>query len=272
MTNELHTLAVTTDTRLAALHGERAKLAQRIASDISYLHHLAGHKRRHGGWGETMDGFDPATLSSWDRSQWDTHSAQIVQHEAEIAVIDSEISALDDLWVRSRWSRFFLVLNNNGHIHRDTHCQTCRWDTNFGWLPQLSGLTEAEAVADQGEILCSVCYPSAPVAWSTGESKASLAAKAERAAAKAERDAKRLAKALLPDGSGLTVRDGVDSKWKTNLVTLASAKTWLTDSQDAWGTPDPESVRLVAAAIAAKMGTTPEAEIAAAKLRASKRK
>jgi hypothetical protein len=77
------------------------------------------------------------------------------------------------------WSRFYLVTSSaNGHIHRDTHCSTCRWGTEYAWLPELSGLTEADAVAEYGEILCSVCYPSAPVEWTNGTNKKTAAQKA----------------------------------------------------------------------------------------------
>ena len=69
------------------------------------------------------------------------------------------------------WSRFYLVTNSNGHIHSSMHCSTCYWDTSFAWLTELSGLTEAEAVAEYGEILCSICYPSAPVEWTNGVNK-----------------------------------------------------------------------------------------------------
>jgi len=64
------------------------------------------------------------------------------------------------------WSRFFLVLNVGGHVHSSMNCSTCnngKQDTRFAWLPELSGLNEADAVADQGAILCTTCYPSAPV-------------------------------------------------------------------------------------------------------------
>lgn len=67
---------------------------------------------------------------------------------------------------RSRpWSRFFLVRNNGGHIHSSMDCSTCFPTTQFGWLPELSGLSEPDAVASQGAILCTVCYPTAPVEW-----------------------------------------------------------------------------------------------------------
>lgn len=58
------------------------------------------------------------------------------------------------------WTRFFHVV----HIHKSMHCSSFRPTTKIGWLPQLSGRTEAEAVAEQGESLCTICYPSAPVA------------------------------------------------------------------------------------------------------------
>jgi hypothetical protein len=80
------------------------------------------------------------------------------------------------------WSRFFLV--SGGHIHHSTHCHTIRLTTQVGWLPDLSGLTEAEAVEEHGEILCSHCFPHAPVAWTNGVSKQSIADKALRAIAK----------------------------------------------------------------------------------------
>jgi len=62
------------------------------------------------------------------------------------------------------WSRFFLV--PGGHIHSSMYCSTCNkanQPTEFQWLPELSGLTEDDAVKDYGAILCTVCYPNAPV-------------------------------------------------------------------------------------------------------------
>ncbi len=83
------------------------------------------------------------------------------------------------------WSRFFLVTNVGGHIHRDMSCSTCFPTTQYAWLYELSGLTEAEAVAEYGEILCSVCFPSAPVEWTNGKNKKDEQRKADEAALKA---------------------------------------------------------------------------------------
>ena len=57
------------------------------------------------------------------------------------------------------WTRFFLVK----HIHNTMYCPSFRPSTRVGWLPDVSGLTEVEAVKEHGETLCTKCFPSAPV-------------------------------------------------------------------------------------------------------------
>ena len=58
--------------------------------------------------------------------------------------------------------------NHGGHIHSTMACSTCRPTTVFAWLPELSGLSEKDAVEAYGPLLCSVCFPSAPVEWTVG--------------------------------------------------------------------------------------------------------
>ena len=67
------------------------------------------------------------------------------------------------------WQRFFLV--TDGHIHSSTGCSSLRPTTRIGWLPALSGETEAEAVAAHGAMLCTKCFPSAPVEYTRGIDK-----------------------------------------------------------------------------------------------------
>lgn len=57
------------------------------------------------------------------------------------------------------WTRFFYVQ----HIHSSLYCSSFRPTTRVGWLPDVSGLTEAEAVAQYGHTLCTKCFSSAPV-------------------------------------------------------------------------------------------------------------
>ena len=61
------------------------------------------------------------------------------------------------------WSRFFAV--PGGHIHSSMNCSTCQWTTTYGWLPDVSGLDEEAAVEAHGALLCTICFPSAPVEW-----------------------------------------------------------------------------------------------------------
>ena len=63
------------------------------------------------------------------------------------------------------WSRFFLVTSSKGHIHSSMNCSTCQWTTTYGWLPDVSGLDEEAAVDAHGALLCTICFPSAPVEW-----------------------------------------------------------------------------------------------------------
>lgn len=86
-------------------------------------------------------------------------AAQIAELLAEAAPYHDEFTR------RGGWTRAWLVDNNNGHVHNSQLCWTCNARTRFGWLPQVSGQTEAEAVAEFGAILCTVCFPSAPSEW-----------------------------------------------------------------------------------------------------------
>lgn len=200
-------------------------------------------------------------------------TARVAQAEEALSPVFARLAVLDRIYGEHRWSRFYLVRNNNGHIHRSMDCHTTFPTTQWGWLPQLSGLTEAEAVADQGEILCSVCYPLAPIAWCNGRSKAAQEAAAERAAAKAERAAKKAAKALYSDDPDRQFR--TSGRYPDRIGTLAAAKSWLTDGY-VWGwdhpSHSPEDRDALAALLAERLGTTPAEELAAAQKRAAKRR
>lgn len=89
----------------------------------------------------------------------------------------AEMNTLEAEHTRRPWSRFFLVTSSAGHIHASMGCQTCRRTTTYGWLPDLSGQSEAEAVAAHGPALCSVCFPSAPLDHVGGKLTKAQAAK-----------------------------------------------------------------------------------------------
>lgn len=86
--------------------------------------------------------------------------------EARLAALKVEMEPFENEWFTRQWSRFFLV--QGGHIHRSMSCSTCNKNgkgTRFAWLPELSGQTEAEAVAAHGATLCTTCWTSAPTEW-----------------------------------------------------------------------------------------------------------
>lgn len=76
------------------------------------------------------------------------------------------LGELEAIYDKHRWSRCYLVVAYNGHLHSSKDCCTCNkgdLPTRFCWWTELSGLTEEELVKENGELCCSVCYPSAPV-------------------------------------------------------------------------------------------------------------
>jgi hypothetical protein len=190
----LHSLAVETDTRLADLHRQGAEIRQTITSHANTIKQYAGAERnRWGLYKMTLDeaeaiiateGWKPrGPVASWGRpgGTIDEARAVIARARIKLAEVDAQIVECNAIWLDNDcWSRFFLV--PAGHLHRDMHCSTCNnghEPTTFGWLPQLSGLTEADAVAAHGALLCTVCYPSAPAEWTNGHE---TEAAAERAA------------------------------------------------------------------------------------------
>lgn len=116
---------------------------------------------------------DMARASKLSQAYYNQTPARQAEYAARIARGEAELNELRPVREERRdaaiqydkenykgWNRFFHVI----HIHKSMHCSSFRPTTKVGWLPQLSGRTEAEAVADQGESLCTICYPTAPVA------------------------------------------------------------------------------------------------------------
>jgi hypothetical protein len=267
------TKAVEVDTELGAIYARQINVTAKLSADELHLIRMAGGIRREG-WKQIVEitvdeALDRGPQHKHEVSSWERVVARREELLAENDVNMLRADVLNLEWVKAGfWSRFFLVRNANGHIHSSLHCSTCYPTTEFAWLPELSGLTEVDAVESQGAILCSVCFPSAPVEWTNGVSKADQQAKAERAAAKAEREAKKLAKALLPDGSPLRLSDG------DKLQTIVAAKQWLTRCAS-WNThkrdeAGADDLQRVLEALAAKTCDDVKTIWAAAKKRAAR--
>lgn len=166
------------DEELASIYEAHSKNLRRLDSTIASLHRAVGDRKqgygRRAQWGLTdAEAEQKAAERAADETamyhvQKDAQRALESLQEAREATeaTTAQISERDDVFrARGGWSRFFLVSNVNGHIHSSMHCSTCRPTTQFGWLPTVSGKTEKDAVAEHGPMLCTVCFPSAPVEW-----------------------------------------------------------------------------------------------------------
>lgn len=171
---DIRTIAVPTDERLAELYTERAAAVRTQASRISDVHHAAGDRSRNrkgSRWGMTLEACLEVITAEGFKPRYgyvvEDLVAKLDESAGAIAAIDAKITETNSVWIdHGCWSRFFVV--PGGHIHSSMECWTCNngaEPTTFGWLPSLSGMTEADAVAEHGAILCTACFPTAPVEW-----------------------------------------------------------------------------------------------------------
>jgi hypothetical protein len=133
---------------------------------------------------------------------------------AEQSDLLAELGLLTDAYRAQRWTRFYLVLNSNGHVHTSTECDTCFDDTDFGWLTQFSGTEQDEMGKLSGEAACARCFPNLPAEVMQAKRDARIdtpkriAEREEREAAAAARDAKKAAKAAKAAAEAITNPDG----------------------------------------------------------------
>ena len=141
---------------------------------------------------------------------------QVARYEDAVSGLADALLAVSEAeaeYESRPWARYWLVTSSDGHIHASTRCCTCnkgKHATGFALVPYLSGSTPADAVADLGPALCSVCFPEAPVESkevSTIPARLALALREEGSEAflKARQEASEKAKAKAADrcpGSG----------------------------------------------------------------------
>lgn len=171
------------DTKLAEIYIEQMTAEGRRAVVMVDLHNVAGDRgKKVRGKGTVYQLTDTeAILAARDIAAGDSYDAEYAARivnslDALTAKIEELIDAARPLdaeyKARGGWARFFLVTSSNGHIHSSMFCSTCHLTTAFQWLPDASGQTMAEAIAERDKLgsastLCTVCFPDAPVAWTT---------------------------------------------------------------------------------------------------------
>jgi hypothetical protein len=208
--------AVRIDTTLAELHGKRWDVIDGKFADVDSLEFYKKHY--------------PKNVESIANYEKKIASAQKI-----IVEINTAIKSLDDIYDQDPWTRAFLVVNNNGHVHSSLNCSTCFDTTRYQWLVQYSNDDEKTIVEDAGKDACTICYPSAPADVLNRASRIVTADKIAKAQAKAERDAKKEAKiakekANAPTASGksLYFKDG---KYTEEIKTERSAVSRWLDNQ-----------------------------------------
>lgn len=171
------------DTELARLDGEYRTLEHSLNASLSFLHTLDGQRmayvtRTVREWPKT----DQETIESLkaklaaDRMAHETartreYLGYITDGEDALRANRALCAPYDAEYDARPWQRFFQV--EAGHIHSGRWCKggSIRETTRRGWKPELSDKDEAAAVALLGPLLCTKCFPSAPVEWSKGPEK-----------------------------------------------------------------------------------------------------
>jgi hypothetical protein len=281
------------DTELARLDGELHKAEGKLISAWGSVHRNAGDKKIYRGnrsvWGMTDGEAEDkakhvaATLKTYVGQSAQNSLDDLAAALKTIAELVAEGDAYRAEYSRRPWTRAFLAITNGaGHVHRSMNCPTCNngiHRTMFGWQPQYSGADEAAIIADAGYRACTVCYPNAPVGDAkslptkmfTQDELDAKAAREQRAADKAARDAKKVAAAITPDGSELVIQTRHGREY---FKTERAATTWAVQeigAHRAFGYSfSDEGVQIVIEAIAVKHGLTVEdtAEMIEAKVKA----
>lgn len=171
------------DTQLARLYFEQGRAEHQATVAVDGMHHDLSHRRQYAGkrgyYRESREetvtairtALAEATRPGWELRPMQAHIDRYDTAVADLARIEAEAAPLEAEYATRRWSRFFTVQQHNGHIHSSMNCSTCNRGhdrTRFVWNPELSGLSQADAVAKLGPTLCTVCFPDAPVEHTRG--------------------------------------------------------------------------------------------------------
>ena len=158
-------IAVETDTALAATHEELAKLARTQTGAYSTLHRVIGDRRvGFSKWALTDEvayGVAERMIEEDEdpRGEIQRAIAKVTETEVAIDLANERVDELGRIYNERRWNRYFLVTNNNGHVHRGMGCSTCFADTEYAWLVELTDCDEDAMIDEFGEKACTVCFP-----------------------------------------------------------------------------------------------------------------
>jgi hypothetical protein len=165
--------------------------------------------------------------------QLDILKRNIAEYEAELAVLKAESLPYENEYVRrGGWSRYFLVTNDNGHVHRSMTCSTCNREgvaTRFSWMIEFSGKDEHELTDQIGPNACTVCFPWAETIRVEFEA-AERQRKTDERAAKAAEKARIAAEKGITTPEGDTLYTGKDNESYDVCKSLRTAEIAATDA------------------------------------------
>lgn len=158
-------------------------------------------------WGKTYaQALAEVTELAADTSEdnrWKARRAQeelndLAEAQAALAAAEEAEATQAALWTaHGMWPRYSIV--PGGHIHTNGRaCHTLRPTTDVRWAHPVSGDTVADAIEVYGDVLCTHCFPEAPVANCGGkvatDEQGNPLTKAEAQAIKDAREAEKAAK------------------------------------------------------------------------------
>jgi hypothetical protein len=173
---------------------------------------------------------------------------------------------------RDGWTRYYLVDNDNGHVHYDASNRRCSRtpSTSHIWLVDQSGREPEALVEDAGERACTVCFPWAPLETLKRPTMFHTPTELEKLEARKVREqraAVRAAKAITnPDGTPL--RNGGRYGERINSVVSAERavidiRVWAKIYHRALDAEELADIERILVALAHKRGTDVETERAA---------
>ena len=133
------------DREIAAKHGVMMTALTKLEDAVDGLHWTAKDKRvRRYGWTMNLEEVIAKLRASYAENPDEMYYGKSVDAKRSLDRYDETSSSYHVAEVAYReaekkyegWSRFFLVLNTDGHIHSSMNCSTCTYTTRFSWLIQ----------------------------------------------------------------------------------------------------------------------------------------
>lgn len=233
------------DRILNELMYETARKQQHVAWAIVSLRSLVDRETGWGRdrkWGKTVEQaiaeVTERAATADPEKPWVQREAQaaldkLAEARAELAAAKQAEDAQDALWAaHGRWNRYSVV--PGGHIHTNGRaCHTLRPSTTVLWAHPVSGDTVADAIATYGTVLCTHCFPEAPVEQTGGkvltDADGNPLTLAEAQAIKDAREAEKAAKQAAKNAKAVFVPGTTDLVQGPDLYEIKTERTLVTE-------------------------------------------